>query len=122
VSGEKRSYAPDPRPEKRIKDPAVMKALHVRGVVCALCGNPGTLDHIYPKGQGGDDVPSNLMGLCGGGTSGCHGLKHSEDVYTRIQIGEHLVEDRPDFMFYIQGKLGETEGREWLRKRFFIHV
>lgn len=120
--GEKRSYAPDPRPAKRIKDPAVMKRLHLRGVVCVLCGNKGSLHHIYPKGQGGDDAESNLCALCGSGTSGHHGLIEDGDVQTRIALGAHLYLDRPDFMFYLQAKLGEGAAREWLRQKFFLSV
>jgi hypothetical protein len=118
----KRSYAPDPKPAKRIKDPKVMKSLHIRGVICVLCGNPATLHHVYPKGQGGDDLPENLVGLCGDGVSGEHGLIEHGDVATRLALGAYLVENRPDVIFYLQDKLGEEAGREWLRQRFFISL
>jgi len=113
---------PDPKPVKRIKDKAVMKRLHTRGVICVLCGNKASLHHIYPKGQGGDDVESNLIGLCGDGTSGHHGLIEDGDVVTRISLGAYLFLERPDFMFYIQGKIGEEAGREWLRRRLFLSI
>lgn len=105
-----------------MKDSSVMKRLHRKGPTCVLCGNPGSLHHLYPRGQGGDDVESNLVPLCGSGTTGHHGKIENNDVLTRTSLGVYLYLERPDFMFYIQGKLGETEGREWLRRRFFIHV
>lgn len=118
----KRSYLPDFKKPKRIKDRQVMKRLHLKGVVCVLCGNPASLHHIYPKGQGGDDVESNLVALCGSGTTGHHGLIEDGDVVTRIALGSFLYIERPDFFFYLQGKLGEEEGREWLRQRYFLSI
>jgi hypothetical protein len=118
----KRTYEPDPRPARRIKNPSVMRRLHVQGLICVLCGNQASLHHLYPKGQGGDDVESNLIALCGDGVSGHHGLIEDGDVVTRISLGAYLFLERPDFMFYMQGKLGEEEGREWLRQRFYIRV
>ncbi len=119
---EKRSYEPDPRPEKRIKDPAVMRGLHHRGVICVICGKPASLHHIYPTGQGGDDVESNLIGLCGDGAQGHHGLYHAGDTRTKITLGAFIQEERSDFVFYLQGKLGEEAAREWLRQKFFLSV
>ena len=119
---EKRSYAPDPKPTKRVKDNAVMRDLHRRGVICVICGNSASLHHIYPKGQGGDDVVDNLVGLCGHGTSGHHGEIEANEVTARITLGEFILEERPDFVFYLQGKLGEEAAREWLRQKFFLSV
>lgn len=118
----KRSYEPDWKREKRVKNPKAMKALHVRGVICALCGNPGSLHHVYPRGQGGDDLPENLVGLCGSGTTGHHGLIENGDVPARLELGAVLLTDRPDVIFYMTGKLGEEEGREWLRQRFYMRL
>lgn len=111
---------PDPKPVKRQKNPKVMKGLHAKGVVCVLCGNPGSLHHIYPRSQGGDDVESNLCGLCGTGCTGHHGMIENGDVAARLELGAFLVAERPDVFFYFQGKLGEEAGREWLRQRFYI--
>jgi hypothetical protein len=113
---------PDWKPAKRVKNPKVMKSLHVRGVICVLCGNPASLHHVYPKGQGGDDVFENLVGLCGSGTTGHHGSIENGDVPTRIELGAHITADRPDIVFYLQDKLGEEEGREWLRQRFYMRL
>lgn len=42
---------------------------------CEICGVGGATNahHRRNKSQGGPDVLSNLMLLCGSGTTGCHG-------------------------------------------------
>ncbi len=41
---------------------------------CELCGAPGTnIHHRRKRSQGGRWDPSNLLRLCGSGTTGCHG-------------------------------------------------
>ncbi|WP_051701738.1 HNH endonuclease [Mycetocola saprophilus] len=46
-----------------------------RDTKCVRCGRRGiTLDHRQNR-QTGNTVPSNLQGLCGTGTTGCHGWK-----------------------------------------------
>jgi hypothetical protein len=50
--------------------------------VCPLCerwvGRAGlSRHHVVPKGRGGaggDDLPENLVWVCGDGTRGCHGV------------------------------------------------
>jgi hypothetical protein len=118
----KRTYEPDFRPEKRVKDPKVAKEMHLRGLVCVLCGNPGTVHHFYPRGQGGDDVRANCVGLCGSGTTGCHGDIENGDVEKRRALGAYVMFQRPDFVAYMKRKLGETEGVEWLRNRLFCNI
>jgi 5-methylcytosine-specific restriction protein A len=51
---------------------------------CARCGGPGvTVHHRKPRGMGGTrdpaiNYPSNLLWLCGNGTTGCHGwIEHN---------------------------------------------
>lgn len=57
----------------------VRAALHERARIdevpcCEICGKPGNnAHHRKNKSQGGLDVLSNLMLLCGSGTTGCHG-------------------------------------------------
>jgi len=49
------------------------------GGQCARCGAPATnVHHRQPRGMGGSNDPtindsSNLVSLCGSGTTGCHG-------------------------------------------------
>jgi len=41
---------------------------------CRGCGGPASsFHHVVPRGQRGDDVPANVIPLCGTGTTGCHG-------------------------------------------------
>jgi hypothetical protein len=56
------------RPEQR-------KGLQERsGGMCEICGYPGNnAHHRKNAGQGGNDDLSNLLLLCGSGTTGCHG-------------------------------------------------
>lgn len=80
----------DPKPPRRIVD---AQAKPLDGVpratgTCPLCGRGGlqlglTRHHVVPKGQGGDDVPENLIWACGDGTRGCHG------VLTHRNRGDH---------------------------------
>jgi hypothetical protein len=114
----KRSYAPDPKPTKRVKDKKVMKQMHTRGVICVLCGKPGSIHHVYDR----SDVPENLVGLCGSGTTGHHGLITAENELTRRRLGEYIMLERTDIAFYIIGKLGEEGGREWLRRRLLVSI
>lgn len=55
--------------------PRVRSQLRMRaGDLCEACGKPGNnAHHRKNRSQGGGDVLSNLMLLCGSGTTGCHG-------------------------------------------------
>jgi hypothetical protein len=114
------SFRPDPKPAKRVRDKKLTRLLHTRGVICVLCGKPGSLHHIakHPR----HDVPENLAGLCGDGVSGHHGLIESGDLDTRRLFGEYLAEQRPDTIFWVQETMGEEEGNEWLRLRYFVEI
>jgi len=108
---------------KRKKDAKAMKELHLSGVYCVVCGEPGNLHHVLAKGDplaSGDDVPSNLVGLCGSGTTGCHGLYHAGDEWVVRALGLHVLNERPDFIFYLQAKLGEEAARSWLNRRLLL--
>lgn len=63
---------PDPKPSKRIRDPDLMRRLHLElaGEPCDQCDTrPGAhLHHVHFRSRGGDDVRSNLLWLC----SVCH--------------------------------------------------
>lgn len=53
----------------------IRAALHERaGSRCEICSKPANnAHHRRNQSQGGPDVLSNLMLLCGSGTTGCHG-------------------------------------------------
>jgi hypothetical protein len=104
----------------RVKDPALLRWMHSRHPRCVLCGNPASLHHIYSRGKQGDDLPENLIALCGDGVTGHHGLIEANDVATRFSVGIYLMEKRPEVVLYMQVKLGTEEGLEWLRQKFYM--
>jgi 5-methylcytosine-specific restriction endonuclease McrA len=104
----KRTYAPDPRPAKRIVDTSVKKALSAW--CCRLCGDPNTTaHHLVPRSLGGDDVVSNLVLLCGSGTTGCHGLVEAHDPQALAQLRARLTDAE---LRYAIAKKGEA----WLER------
>ena len=113
--------AADPRPPRRVRDPELLRTLHVqwRGS-CALDDQGGcredrySLHHVLNKPR--DDVQANLVMLCGDGTTGHHGLVTAHDHHACIRLGHHLVTERLDTMAYLGAKLGGVNAvREWLR-------
>lgn len=72
----------DPKPAARIVDPAAVARARLSGDECVACGRPpGSVHHVIPRGEGGDDVAANLVLLCGTGTTGCHGAHHGNPWY-----------------------------------------
>lgn len=72
-------FRPDPRPPKRIKDPALLARLHLElaGEPCEICeARPGVALHHGLGGHGmgrkGDDVREGLRWLC----RICHDAEH----------------------------------------------
>lgn len=128
----------DPKPTfkkgnrpRRIVDPAAIAAAKFAHPLCAACGErTGDGHHVLPKDKGGDDVVGNIVVLCGSGTSGCHGAHHGnpyvvdgarrDAAWVNRRVGRTLVERRPDVVWYVLGKLGETPGREFLFRHYFI--
>jgi ribosomal protein S14 len=55
VNSGKKTYKPDWRPTKRVKNKKAAKA----DPRCRICGKTGSLTkhHLVPRGQSGDDVP-----------------------------------------------------------------
>lgn len=62
---------------------------------CEKCGSAGPLsmDHLKNRSQGGDWSPSNIVVLCGDGTTGCHGWKTHNPTEARAQGWKLLRED-----------------------------
>lgn len=80
------------------------------GYRCEICGNPlgqnqfYSIHHRVPRGMGGTDrpelnLPSNLLSLCGSGTTGCHGYIESnrQEAYEKgwIVLRDHNPADAP---------------------------
>lgn len=80
------------RPASTDPDKETVDAVLARdGGKCMSCGDPlcgrrgieYSLHHRKRRSQGGDNRKSNLVSLCGHGTSGCHGFVHSEIARAR---------------------------------------
>lgn len=135
VSGE-----PHPKPAKRsrarirIIDPDAVKTARLVGGACAACRRAGTnAHHVINRGAPhfGDDVPENLLMLCGTGTTQCHGAVHGNPYVDRAgkrwtekdvrrAIGAYIQLHRPDVIAYVLGKLGREQGIDYLARRYLI--
>jgi len=75
---------------------------------CRACGElEVSFHHIVPRSLGGDDVPANLIPLCGSGTTGCHGEYETRGLKWRqvcAAIRETLTDVEHD---YVVGTKGE---------------
>lgn len=89
-----------------------------------VCGEKKSTSthHGWKAGQGGDDVPANLFGVDGTGTTGCHGRLESNDPVALRLLGEHVLRARPDFIDYVVRKLDgdETRARAWLERHMLV--
>lgn len=119
---------PDPKYPQRVRDPELLRRLHIawRGS-CALdelgdCDETRySLHHILNKPR--DDVEANLAMVCGHGTSGHHGKLESRDRETCQHFAVYLMRRRLDTMAYLGEKLGGVNGvREWLRNRLYCPI
>lgn len=104
--------------DKRYVDPDAMKTCVLRWRVCACCGEPAaTAHHVYPRGQGGDDVSANLIAVCGDGTTGCHGDLEAMRDHARRRARKHL-DARADTLAYLQGRLGPVPALDYIDRRY----
>jgi len=109
---------PDPKPQRRIVDPQAGQAKISWEARCRVCGRVPSghpLDslnrmHLVPKGQGGDDVPENMVPGCGSGTTGCHGLLTTHSPGWRSAAALLRRRLRPEELEYVLDK----KGQEWL--------
>ena len=70
--------------------------LHERAMgCCERCGKPGATNahHRLNQSQGGPDTLSNLLLMCGSGTTGCHGwvTQHPDDAQAHgftVKLGQ----------------------------------
>lgn len=83
--------------------------LAFRGATCRLCPKPyESLHHIYPRGQGGDDVLVNLAPVCGSGTTGCHGRLEARDREARAALRDSLTLANRLYLTYKLGLRAEA--------------
>lgn len=80
---------------------------------CWACGKPWQeLHHIYPRGQGGDDVVENLAPLC----RDCHRRIEAREPIARSQLRFALM---PSHVKYLESKLGDT-AQGWLDRNYAV--
>ena len=103
-------WKPAPRKKATTKQWGIMR--HRLNRHCAVCGDPAqSAHHIVRKSQGGDDLPENLIGLCGHGTRGCHGKAERRDRHALASIRYALTREQ---VAYVVGKKGEA----WLDRAY----
>jgi hypothetical protein len=133
--------APDPKPAARIVDRAALRRAKLANPSCAACGGGGANGHhVLPKGAGagaGDDVAENIVGLCGSGTTGCHGAWHGSPYVVQVgnwvldverrdrewvarRVGRYLLAHRHDTIRYVLAKLGTVAGAAYLERVYYI--
>jgi hypothetical protein len=61
--------------------------------------------HLVARSQSGDDVESNIVPLCGSGTTGCHGKLHSADAEAAKLLRSRLRDEEVE---YVIGRKGEA--------------
>lgn len=96
----------------RIRDPGLLRLLSFEHDECAVCRSPHQLHlhHVLFRSHGGDDVRANITPLC----FECH-----EGYHTRRQQGyglklaDHLEQNRPDTVAYLEQKLGKGGMQHW---------
>jgi len=129
--GEALSGEPDPKPGKRkrkairVIDPTATTRAVLTQPRCALCPKPSaTGHHVLAKGGPyyGDDVPENIVALCGSGTTGCHGEVEARRAWALRSLGEYLHARRPDTIAYVRRKLGVRPGDAWLERHLKVRV
>lgn len=106
----------------RIKDPELLRALHLDWKECVLCLETYrlSLHHIHKHPR--NDVIGNLVMLCGDGTTGCHGLIEARDHVTSQQLGRYILESRPDVIEYlIEQTGGAIQFAEWIRLQYGVY-
>ena len=103
----------------RVKDPAAVRRKVRQDPSCRACGLHGSDGHhIVFRSAGGDDVEDNVICL----DHGCHMiLHHSADDEERHRITAEIgVRLTPSEMGYALDRLGDSEGRSYLRRRYNV--
>lgn len=126
---------PDFKDEARIRDPDLLRRLHLEWKECALCGSVGlplahspnpknlmyiglSLHHVLKHPR--DDIRGNLVMLCGHGTAGCHGLIEAHDPKTLSLLGRHIVSQRGDVISHLYHRLGVEAAQEFLSRTLLV--
>lgn len=95
----------------RIKDPALLRLLHLEYDECCCCGSTASMHihHVIYKSHQGDDVRGNLVPMC----EPCHTKYHSRDHHVMHALWQYIVLARPDVIAYLEFKLGPEPTAVW---------
>lgn len=137
------SGKPDLKADPRIVDRTATKRALLQYPECLACGYAASNGHhVLPvgRGQSGDDVVENIIGLCGTGTMRCHGAFHGNPYVATMRHGSvgnyqrrdrewvvrmialRLERERPDVVAYVLRKLGDEPGRAFLDRVYHVEV
>jgi hypothetical protein len=125
----------DFKTEGRIRDPDLLRRLHLEWKECALCGSVGlsssdkpnpenlmyiglSLHHILKHPR--DDIRGNLVMLCGHGTAGCHGLVEAHDATKVQELGRYIIANRGDVISHLYQRMGVEAAQEYLRQQLLV--
>jgi hypothetical protein len=98
----------DPKPSRRIvadqNDWLRLRAEKLGGL-CRICEQRAaeSLHHLCPKSLRGDDLAQNLVGLCGDGVRGCHGLVEARDPWACSLLGQKLTAAELEYLLEKKG-------------------
>lgn len=110
----------DPKPEGRVRDPQLLKVLHLKWRECVLCraNDQLSLHHInkHPR----DDIEGNLVMVCGSGTTGCHGLLEARNSEKLAELGVYILKARGDTIVYLYDRMGIIAAQAWMRRNCLI--
>lgn len=94
MTGRTGDVTPIPKPAKRRKASGFSKTILARDPYCRRCGKRSNhAHHVVKRGQGGDDVAENGMGLCWY----CHDLVEARKVPVKPML-------RPEEAEYVKSK------------------
>jgi hypothetical protein len=106
---------PDPRPEARhVADSTEWDRIALaKSGPCRGCGERAdSFHHLVPKSLRGDDVPSNIIPVCGDGVRGCHGALECHTAGWEIIAHQVRHSLTPLELQYVTAK----KGRAWLER------
>lgn len=105
------------------KNKKLLRSLHLESAGCALASNDCqgaiTLHHVLGGKYGREDHVSNIVRLC---AYGHHEKITNNDAEARMELGLHILKERPDVIAYVRDRLGPVTGDDWLRRRLFIEL
>jgi 5-methylcytosine-specific restriction endonuclease McrA len=102
----------DPKPPRRVRNPDLLRLLHLEHDCCEVSGSTGSLHahHVVFRSHGGSDVRANLLML----TADLHERYHRGDTQARFLVGTHIRDHRRDILSYVASLRGEEQAEAWL--------